>query len=351
MENSQIEKEALIPDRSVENENEVSVPAEMYLFPETDKKEWKHIYDRYVNSNEILAGKIPIIVKRGMSDKDVVIRVNTVSLILLLSGEEQIDCIKQGLSDEHWLVQGITQKLIFLLPEDQKEKLIKLGLHNDQNDKPPFSSHKRDDLADLLLKYSEMDLKKLEKEENINSVIPVDNELYQKTGTNFRSKKFDKTGSETTLLGNQLSDKVIIRHIPLSAYLSWRRAFEDYTFWQKQGFDYVPIEPILDVAYKDKDSNVDVATQVLGPNISMWLNKNNHFKTYIEEQKTKIDYALNELGIVHCHLHNQNFCLVFEKQDNGEPDYNKHPRVYAIDFDQAIQSTYKNPIPEYRDKV
>jgi hypothetical protein len=48
----------------------------------------------------------------------------------------------------------------------------------------------------------------------------------------FFRRKFKKTGSGTTLLGNDLKGKTIIRHIEPEAFLSWQKAYEDHTVWK-----------------------------------------------------------------------------------------------------------------------
>ncbi len=52
----------------------------------------------------------------------------------------------------------------------------------------------------------------------------------------------------------------------------------------------------------------------------------------------RIESALQELGVAHGHTHFGNFVLVFVRDAKGEPDLSHPPRVYVIDFDQAVST-------------
>ena len=45
---------------------------------------------------------------------------------------------------------------------------------------------------------------------------------------------------------------------------------------------------------------------------------------------------IDELGIEHGHPHVDNFVLRFFRDDDGVPDLKRKPRLYLIDFDQAV---------------
>ncbi len=168
--------------------------------------------------------------------------------------------------------------------------------------------------------------------------------LYQKVaGDRFLRKEFKKSGSQTTLLdmvpgekAKTLREKVIMRHINIAPYFAWKKAFEAYDVWREQGFDYVPIEPILRVRQNAlRPDIVDVSIRVIqGPSIAAW-EKSGMFQKEINEQKNRIMSALDKLGIQHGHLHDNNFVLYFPRTKEGKPDILHPPRVYAIDFDMA----------------
>ena len=61
--------------------------------------------------------------------------------------------------------------------------------------------------------------------------------LYDKTSItkeNFSRQNFEKTGSKTTLLGGNLKEKSIIRHIEPGAFLEWQKLYEDYHMERKR---------------------------------------------------------------------------------------------------------------------
>jgi len=153
----------------------------------------------------------------------------------------------------------------------------------------------------------------------------------------FSRKEFFKTGSRTTLIGGTLKNKVIVRHIFPEHFLAWKNLYEDYSFWQKNGFDYVPVEPIVSY-HLEKDGNVAVFSGVLDLNLEEWQQMTLLFTSELETQRNKILTALNKKGIQHGHAHDANFCLRFWRDERGRPDMTKTPRLYLIDFDQALSS-------------
>lgn len=148
-------------------------------------------------------------------------------------------------------------------------------------------------------------------------------------------REFIKTGSETVLLGGKLVGQVIIRIISEPAFLAWKKAFEAKEVWQKAGFDYVPVEPILMKgnelrAYKTKDGRYRVYTKVLGPSLNEYLQNISEpeIKFRLNNNVNRIITVLTlDLDIHHGHTHLKNFCVEIV---DGKP------RLYIIDFDQAV---------------
>jgi hypothetical protein len=150
-----------------------------------------------------------------------------------------------------------------------------------------------------------------------------------------KRKKFEKTGSETTLLGGKLKDKLIIRHINPEAFLTWQSLYEDYKTWKENGFDYVPIEPIQSYNLNKEKNIVNVYSGVLDLNFEEWYKiSNKMFYKELSDKKEKIIDVLNTLKVEHGHLHDENFCLRFERDSDGTPIL-KEPKIYLIDFDAS----------------
>ncbi|HEY4506980.1 MAG TPA: hypothetical protein VJH71_02365 [Candidatus Paceibacterota bacterium] len=170
------------------------------------------------------------------------------------------------------------------------------------------------------------------------SGILIEPKLYKHNNVGnktFERKPFEKDGSETTLLGGTLRSKSIIRHIEPKAFVSWQEAYENYKFWQEQGFDYVPIEPIQSY-HLNKDNMVEVYCGVLDISLGDWNLVADRFKRELNDDREKITKLIDELGIEHGHPHVDNFVLRFFRDDDGVPDLKRKPRLYLIDFDQAV---------------
>lgn len=150
----------------------------------------------------------------------------------------------------------------------------------------------------------------------------------------FERKNFEKTGSETTLVGGPLLDKSIVRHIEPRAFLAWYRLYTDPELWKREGFDYVPIEPIHSF-HLNKDGLVDVFSGVLDLDFSTWSWRTDLFKDELQMKMDAIESALAKTLTEHGHTHTENFCLRFFRDENGNADLSREPRVYLIDFDQA----------------
>ncbi|MEK6955667.1 MAG: hypothetical protein AABW52_03330 [Nanoarchaeota archaeon] len=161
----------------------------------------------------------------------------------------------------------------------------------------------------------------------------VDDEKFWDQKRNIVRKDFNKTGSETILLGGKLAGKVIIRVVSERALLTWKKALES-EIWKKEGFDYIPIEPILTKngklrAYKTVYGEYRVYTKVLGPNLVSFLTnpENRKYSKELYILRGKIIRALEEIEISHGHDHEFNFCI--SKEDD-------EIKLYMIDFDQSI---------------
>jgi hypothetical protein len=239
--------------------------------------------------------------------------------------------IKQGLENSNIEIQKASVEMIWAAPKEEIVSLIKQGLENPNIEVQKASiemiwaAEEKTELLNLIIG-------KGLGEELIKPPLYKNNNINKET---FSRQKFNKTGSETTLIGGELKDKAIIRHIEPNAFLSWQKLYEDYTTWKNAGFDYVPIEPIQ--SYKlNKNGLVDVFSGVLDLSLRDWSDKTITFANQLEEQKKKIINVLDQLEIRHGHMHDGNFCLRFFRDENGRVDFKRVPRLYLIDFDQAV---------------
>jgi hypothetical protein len=166
----------------------------------------------------------------------------------------------------------------------------------------------------------------------------IESPLYQGNDEagEFHRRPFSKTGSESTLLGGPLKDKLIIRHIKPSAFLVWQELYENAVLWKKAGFDYVPIEPIQSYRLNQKKGLVEVASGVLDLSLVDWNRLSDQFHHELIEDRDRIINVLQQEGIKHGHSHDANFCLRFFRGADEHVNFDKKPRIYLIDFDQAI---------------
>ena len=151
----------------------------------------------------------------------------------------------------------------------------------------------------------------------------------------FSRQEFAKTGSQTTLIGGELKDKTILRHIKPEAFLTWQKIYEDYASWKEFGFDYVPIEPIVSYSLNLKKEQVDVFSVVLDLNFDDWMYKTEMFYEELRKQRDRIKEVLYKLKVNHRHI-DGNFCLRFFRNEDSSIDFKKTPRLYLIDFDAAV---------------
>ena len=160
------------------------------------------------------------------------------------------------------------------------------------------------------------------------------------TSESFTVSEFPKNGSEskTFLFGGELKNKTILRRLEPECFAVWQTAFEHSDWWQEAGFEYVPIEPIQSFRLRS-DSLVDAYTGVLDLSLNGWMYLSNDFVEELEEDKRRILSVLSKNNLSFAkfssHLHDGNFCLKFIRDERGNPDFTKKPKIYLIDFDLA----------------
>src|SRR3990167_2346123 len=225
---------------------------------------------------------------------------STLNKILDAPKQERASLIKQALSQEDPEVQRKAAEMILCAPKQERASLIKIAFYAG--------------LGNEIVKSPLYDNSNFDKER-------------------FKRKMFEKTGSETTLVGGTLKDKLIIRHVKPSAFLAWQKIYENHQVWKNNGFDYVPIEPIQ--SYRlNKKGLVDVFSGVLDLSLAQWAEVSGYmFMEELGKQKHNIISVLERQGIRHGHTHDHNFVLRFFRDKDGNPDITKIPRLYAIDFD------------------
>ncbi len=284
-------------------------PLEMYRLPGDPPLTPKDI-KRYRESNTKLVDDLPSIIRIMFTGSDPFIRREAIRLIPQMPEQERTRLVEQGMKDMNSFIRREAIGLISFLPKDEQDRLWKLvGIDL----KAPASA-------------SETKLYK-----------------HHPQGERFFRSPFRKTGSATTLLdklpGSEktLRDQVILRHIDIVPYLAWKRAYEASDFWKKKGFNYVPIEPIVSVRHKKASWKVDVFTRVLrGPSVDTWRFQGGAYQKEIQTQIKILSQSMDELGIHHGHMHEGNFVVCFERSPIDEVILDRPPRVYIIDFDQAI---------------
>lgn len=303
-----------------------------------------------------------VFIEQLLKEKARALRVDGVFSIELAPKSERARLFYIALQDTDQRVQSFTVSLIYKAPVEEHKNLLEFALAHtsgvaQENARHDLARYEQGTFNKVIISDEEIPDVPLPAEDSaLFRSLQKDAEytpLYNHHQERFGRKAFDKTGSGTTLLdtvpGNtdkSLRGKALIRHIDLTAYASWKQAYEADSVWKEKGFSYVPIEPIVGVRFSNNNEDapwaVDVFTRVLGINAYAWLGESNGvYAKYITEQMDLIRATLKEMGVEHGHLHQRNFCLVFEKNKEDEPDISKPPRVYAIDFDRAVSSSKK----------
>src|SRR3989339_8528 len=282
-----------------------------------------------------------LLIKQALSQKDPAVQREAAAMIVCSPAQERVSLqllisekIKQALSQEDPAVQREAAGMIRYAPTQEQVSLIKQAL----SQKDPAVQREAVGMIRYAPAQKRISLVKIASDAGLGNEI-VKPPLYYNSNLDrgrFKREKFHKTGSETTLVGGALKDKLIIRHIKPRAFLAWRKIYEHYQVWQDNGFDYVPIEPIQ--SYRlNKKGMVDVFSGVLDLSLAEWSEiSGNIFIKELEEQRDKIISILESQGIRHGHTHDNNFVLRFFRDQDGNPDLTKVPRLYAIDFDMAV---------------
>lgn len=294
---------------------------------------------------------------------DVEAQKQAAEIIWIAPEADRVDLILQALEISHAEVQKRAIKNIRSVDRDQQAHLIRLGLKSlnpevQQEAAKMISSwvlQEASSLMNLALETNEPGVAKIvldltfllpeekrkifrEKALQILGDKLVEPPLYLQTSLGedeFARAEFEKDGSETTLVGGDLYQKSIIRHIKPEAFQAWQKLYEDHELWKINGFDYVPIEPIISFRL-EKKGTVAVFSGVLDINFEAWKNITSKFVEELTAQREKILAVLANQSLIHGHHHDGNFCLRFFRDDNGRIDMEKVPRLYLIDFDQAV---------------
>lgn len=261
------------------------------------------------------------------------------------------DFYRAGLSNPNPDIQFIYSKNLSKIPSEFIPEFIKMGIDS------PNTNIK---LALLKLIYrvennQKQQLFELIIKSNLGNLL-VSSQLYQNyrvSNSEIKREKFQKTGSEMILIGGSMKEKAVIRRkISSQSFLNWQNLYENHQLWKNNGFDYVPIEQIISYRFDKKSQTVDVVSGVLDTNLAYWEMTSNLFNTELNEKRRKIIDILEKNNILHSgnnqekeedgfrgHDHKQNFCLRFFRDQNGQPDFTKEPRLYLIDFDQSSSTS------------
>lgn len=163
--------------------------------------------------------------------------------------------------------------------------------------------------------------------------------LYKQTqisgeGVISRTPLQNKSGYETTVLGGKLKGKVVIRRLEEHAFRAWKWLYEQHAYWKENGFDYVPIEPIVSFRQNARGL-MEVATGVLDLSLYDWNEMGGRFGKALHEDRDRIADAVRRTGIEHLDIADRNFCLRFFRDAQGKADLARKPRLYLIDFDHV----------------
>lgn len=287
------------------------------------------------------------LISKGFADMDAYVRRAALAAVKNIPEGERAGLVRDGLTDVSSDVRLEARAAIKELPESEKIVLVRQSLI----DQP-------DNISDIIKEYISV-IPMQEIQDTYPHLfkefqdLAATTALYKDVPSSFYQHPFEKSGSQTVLYDMVPSDpsksfrnRVIKRIIPSGSYFEWKKAFEAVAVWKAQGFDYVPVEPIVRVGRNESfPLDVDVYTRVLpGPSLSDWLKKGCYYRQELTEARDRIKSTLTQLGIKHGHLHDRNFVLIFDRDANGKPNLYQPPRIYIIDFDMA-----KNSLPQESD--
>jgi len=303
--------------------------------PEVQKAAAEMIWRVPLEEQAVLKQMVTEKVCKALNSPSPEVQKTALEMIQYTPYEERAPLIHDALNSSSPEVQKVAAEMIRYTPDKEKAPLIREALNS--------SSPEAHKIAIRMIRSNfwggEQEALLKQALEKAGDIL-IESPLYDRGDIQkerFSRKEFFKSGSETTLIDGALKDKVIVRYILPEHFLSWKSLYEDHSFWKENGFDYVPIEPI--VSYRlEKDGRVAVFSGVLDLNLKMWQKITSRFGSELEVQKNKILDVLNKKGIEHGHSHDGNFCLRFWRDENGRPDMTKTPRLYLIDFDQTSSS-------------
>ncbi|MEI7480611.1 MAG: HEAT repeat domain-containing protein, partial [bacterium] len=284
--------------------------------------------------------EITLLIKDGFNHPNPEVQKISAENIRFAPVNERASLIREGLSHSNLEIQILSVDNINFVSEPEKPSLWKnvlLRIRQSLESVDPKVQTSSIGMIDYIPKNERKGLYKLMKEKGLEEYL-IKPALYKNGAVRkekFSRANFDKTGSETILLGGDLKDKTIIREITPEAFLSWQSIYENWKLWQQAGFDYVPIEPIQSFSI-NKNGSIRVYSGVLDLSLARWKEISTKFESELEEQKNKIKAVLSSINFEHGHPHDGNFCLRFFRNENGKPDFNRFPRLYLIDFDQAF---------------
>ncbi len=121
---------------------------------------------------------------------------------------------------------------------------------------------------------------------------------------------------------------IMVRRMELESFVGWLAAYEAADIWRRQGFKYIPIEPILDFVIDERTLYVDVRTMLLRPvknAVAVEAGMSDLERRQLHDQLGRIAAGLDDACVAHGHLHQDNLPVVSA--------YDTRP--YAIDFDNS----------------
>lgn len=129
---------------------------------------------------------------------------------------------------------------------------------------------------------------------------------------------------------------------PVAAAM-WSKAYSCMPeVWKKAGFDYIPIEPILDVASAGSGETKMKTLALRGETFERFQEINEICNFYSQEQVQELTRQTGLIvetmirnGIVHGDPHVGNFVIVPKQNLDGSIDTDLLPRIYCIDFEHA----------------